>query len=293
MKMQNKAGFAALHPLVHLVYFLHVILFCVFCKLPFFQIIAMMVGIVYFNMTHKRNEFKSYLLILIPLCLYSFVVNPIFNHRGETPLFYINQSPVTLEIFIYGISFMIMVFSGSIWIGVMSYYMSSDRIYYLLGKISSKLALFFSMTLRFIPQLREKYDMIHQGQIALGNVSPDRKIHKIKNFVKEFSILISWSLEDSIELSDSMEARGYGLKGRSFYHLFQFRPLDKITLLIIILLGLPIWVTLYMEGFRVYYFPAYILPVWKIKQWISAFVYLLLLLVPIMIEIINNCRKNK
>ena len=111
--------------------------------------------------------------------------------------------------------------------------------------------------------------------------------------MKEFSILISWSLEDSIELSDSMEARGYGLKGRTFYHLFQFRKTDGIGLFIIIVLSIPIWITICMGGFQVYYFPAYLLPEWKLEHWISVIAYLALLSFPVVIEIINQHRKNK
>ena len=62
-------------------------------------------------------------------------------------------------------------------------------------------------------------------------------IKKLRIFSKELSILIAWSLEAGIETSDSMEARGYGLKGRSSYTIYRFDRRDLCVLLLILLLG--------------------------------------------------------
>lgn len=43
--------------------------------------------------------------------------------------------------------------------------------------------------------------------------------------------MISWSLENSMELSSSMRARGYGLHGRTNFSLFKFGARDAAVLL--------------------------------------------------------------
>lgn len=293
MKGQTTTGFDVRHPLVHITYFLNVILFCVFCKLPVFQLIGIVCGIFMILRCQGKNGLRLYVWLGISLTIYALIINPIFNHRGETALFYINQSPVTLEMLIYGVSFVGMVINGAMWIGAMGALLSSDRVYYLLGRISPKLALFFSMTLRFIPQLKEKYEVIHQGQIALGNVIPDQKLQRIKHLGKEFSILISWSLEDSIETSDSMEARGYGLKGRTSYHLFRFERTDGWLMGIILTLSAPVWYGIVTGRFHIYYFPAYQLPRWNGTITMALAAFVLLMLLPYATEMISCFRDKK
>ena len=46
-----------------------------------------------------------------------------------------------------------------------------------------------------------------------------------------FTAMISWSLENSMELSSSMRARGYGLHGRTNFSLFKFGARDAAVLL--------------------------------------------------------------
>ena len=49
------------------------------------------------------------------------------------------------------------------------------------------------------------------------------------------SILVTWILEDSIDTADSMNARGYGLNGRTSFSIYRLDKRDKIILLIIVL----------------------------------------------------------
>lgn len=284
MKMQNRTGFALCHPLVHMTYFLTIILLCMLCRLPVVQLMGMTAGICYIVRYQGRKGMQLYLWLGIPMAVYALIINPLFNHRGETALFYINQSPITLEMLLYGISLTLMVLTAAMWIGVMSAFLSSDRVYYLLGRISPRLALFFSMTLRLIPQLRKKYEIIHQGQIALGNIAPDDKLQRIRYLGKEFSILLSWSLEDSIETSDSMEARGYGLKGRTSYHLFQWKKTDGCLTAIILCMSAPVWFVIATGRCRIYYFPSFQLPEWDEMLTLACIAFLFLFMLPCAVD---------
>ena len=57
---------------------------------------------------------------------------------------------------------------------------------------------------------------------------------KIRHFANEFSTLITWSLESSMETSMSMESRGYGLKGRTSFNRFRFTLKDTFTIIIML-----------------------------------------------------------
>ncbi|MGN1479522.1 MAG: ATP-binding cassette domain-containing protein, partial [Acutalibacteraceae bacterium] len=58
-------------------------------------------------------------------------------------------------------------------------------------------------------------------------------INKIKNAVSCVSILITWSLENAVETSDSMKARGFGGKRRTSYSRFVFTRQDLLLIVFI------------------------------------------------------------
>ena len=69
------------------------------------------------------------------------------------------------------------------------------------------------------------------GQKCMGRGGQTGFLNRCRQLVKEVSILIAWSLEASIESADSMAARGYGLRGRTSFHLFRMTGRDAALLL--------------------------------------------------------------
>lgn len=93
-----------------------------------------------------------------------------------------------------------------------------DKFLYLFGRVLPVLSLLLSMSFRFIPLLKNRYREISMGQRCMGRQGGGL-IQRGRLLAKKVSILISWSLEAAIETSDSMESRGYGLKGRTLLSL--------------------------------------------------------------------------
>ena len=60
----------------------------------------------------------------------------------------------------------------------------------------------------------------------------------MKILLSELSVMLSWSLESSIESADSMKSRGYGIKGRTAYNIFKFRKTDVIIITALIISAL-------------------------------------------------------
>jgi energy-coupling factor transport system permease protein len=56
--------------------------------------------------------------------------------------------------------------------------------------------------------------------------------------MRAISILITWSLESSIDSADSMQSRGYGLKGRTNYSNYKWKKHDTFTGIIILVLSI-------------------------------------------------------
>ena len=57
----------------------------------------------------------------------------------------------------------------------------------------------------------------------------------MKNSCKNIGILVSWSFEKAIETANSMKARGYGLKGRTYYSRFGWHLGDTTALILLVI----------------------------------------------------------
>lgn len=113
---------------------------------------------------------------------------------------------------------------------------------------------------------------------------------KLRQVTKEVSILISWSLEAAIETSDSMEARGYGLPGRTSFHLFKMTPTDKVLLTGISISGIIGAVGCALGKTSIYYYPKVVLGQWDIMTVITFAAYIALLAVPVIADILGEIK---
>lgn len=165
---------------------------------------------------------RPYLVLFLVMA----AVNPIFSHNGVTVLFVVNDSPVTLEAVLYGLSASAMVVSVLYWFRSFSRIMTSDRLLYLFGSLSPKTALILSMAMRYVPLFREQTKKINDAQKGLGLYKEDNAPDSIRGGFRVFSILVTWALENGITTADSMSARGYGSGRRSYYALYRFRRCD-------------------------------------------------------------------
>ena len=96
---------------------------------------------------------------------------------------------------------------------------------------------------RQVPKFIKEASVISDGQKCVGrSVENGSLIKRAKHGITIFSILVTWSLENAIETSDSMKCRGYGEKGRTAFSLYHFDKRDFLCLIfMIITFGAAIW----------------------------------------------------
>ena len=126
------------------------------------------------------------------------------------------------------------------------------------------------------------------GQKCMGRHVEKGFFAKGRQLIKEVSILVSWSLEASIETSDSMEARGYGLPHRSSFHLFKFDERDKKLTVYMMITGLIATVGCGLGKTSIYYFPVVVLGQWDLFKIITLVSYVMLLVAPLVIDILGE-----
>ena len=148
-----RSGFARLHPLVDLTFFVLVLAFAMFLSHPAVQL-AGLVCAALFALRCTGRGFGRRMAMLLPLMLLAAVVNPLVSHQGVTVLFrFPSGNACTLESVLYGISAAVRLGTAVLWFMGWNAVMTSDKFVYLFGRILPSLSLTLSMGLRFVPRL--------------------------------------------------------------------------------------------------------------------------------------------
>src|SRR5699024_3957933 len=89
---------------------------------------------------------------------------------------------------------------------------------------------------RFVPQLQRKIKNMESIQTVKGVSFKKGSLRsRAKNGMQLLQMLLTGSLEDSIQAADSMTARGYGIGKRSTYQAYKMKRNDWLTLSILII----------------------------------------------------------
>ena len=224
--------FAKYHPLINFIYFTAVIVFSMIFVHPICLVTSLLCSVMYSVILNGKKALK-FIAMLLPLMLISALINPAFNHEGVTVIAYLpSGNPLTLESILYGIVAASMVATVICWFSCFNKIMTSDKFIYLFGRIIPSLSLILSMTFRFVPKFKEQVQEVSNAQKSMGRDSSEGSVFaRVKNSIRILSAVITWSLENAIDTSDSMKSRGYGLTGRTAYSNYVFDKRDVTALI--------------------------------------------------------------
>lgn len=164
------------------------------------------------------------------------LVNLLTNHRGETYLFYLNDNIVTLESIVYGTVLGLQIVLLIHIAALMSRRMTAEKIVIVTGYLSPAMAILFSMAIRNVERYHRKIQEIYRYQRCESR--SESIWEKLLISIRTVSILVNWALENGIEISDSMTARGYGSGRRTSYAPIRLLHIDIIEIIILIMVFL-------------------------------------------------------
>lgn len=287
-----KDEFSRFHPINNFVYFLAIVIFSSIFLEPIMLIISLLCGIIYSIYLDGKKSLKLSILALFPIALFAALVNIAFNHSGMTILAYLpSGNPITLESILYGVCAAGMLSCVIIWFFCLNKVITSDKYIYMFGKIMPALSLILSMVLRFVPLFKEQYLKVSAAQKHKNTENKDSFKTRLKHGKNVFSIMLTWSLENSIITADSMNSRGYGLKGRSTFSRYRFYHRDFFLLITQVIL-IFIIITLKIYGsFDIEFYPffEYNLSVLRICGYIAYFIFCML---PLIINLTEDIKWN-
>lgn len=286
--------FDSYHPIINFIYFVAVIFCTIVFDHPAFLAIAYVAAFVW---SVKLNGKRALVfnLWLIP-CLILYVVwYASYHHFGVTNLWQNNIGNwITLESIVYGVVRGVTVVTVLMEFSCVFATVTADKVVYLLGRVSPKLSLFFSILLRSVPRIKKqvrKIDVARQGVgrgIGQGNI-----FQRFLHLVGLISITITWAIEHLIESAASMKSRGYSLRGRTAFSIYRFDDRDRGFVIGLIFCIMFTYMA-YMTGTtNMFYNPMIIwepITLWSVLTYL---IYAVMLFLPVMLQVIGEYRFEK
>ena len=277
------------NPVTVTFYYMTIAIAAMFTMNPVLHFITFLAGFVQFSMQKVSRKAGTH-AFFIALGLILALIRPLFSHNGATVVFVINDNPITMESFLYGINAAVMVVGVLYIFRVYSNIMTSDRLLYLFGRFSPKAALILTMGLRYIPLLREKNREIHNAQTAIGINRDDNAIDRIKGRLNVFSATVSWGLENGIIAADSMAARGYGKGRRTQFSRFGFTKGDVVIILMTVILITPTILSLAAGRYDTAFYPYFAMADRSVSGVIGYITFAILAMMPVAADITESIR---
>lgn len=219
-----------MHPFSVFLYFISVIIFTMFLQNPVIIVLSFVCSeLLCFYFYPAKQMAKSITSSIFLIAIMAFI-NSLLVHQGVTVLLFINDIPLTLESMLYGLFLTMMLVSVYCWFKVYNKVITSDKFIFLFSRFTPKISLMLSMSFSFIEKLKTDYIMIKDSEIALGVYTGENVVDKLKSGFRITNILFNMAVESSVERAESMQARGYGLKGRTTFNIYHFKSRDAMLI---------------------------------------------------------------
>ena len=234
----KRDAFSHCHPAVNFLFFIGALGFGMVFQHPAYLLAGVIGAACYYFLLNGRKGVRM-LLAALPLCLIIAAINPLFNHKGDTILFYLFEKPYTFEALTYGAALAGILLVMLLWFGCYSAVMTGDKFTSLFGNLIPALSLLLVMIFRMVPSLMRRARQISGARKSIGKGAAAQASYMDKA-TEGMTILYSltaWALEGSIVTADSMRARGYGSARRSSFMIYRMTVRDRVLLAVTVCLA--------------------------------------------------------
>lgn len=139
----------------------------------------------------------------------------IFGVTRDDYSFYFRGKQVTVEAFMYGITMALFIAIILVIFISFNIILNGNRFLYIFSKFLPRIALMIMMAIRFVPLMKRRLDEIGDVQRLRGmSMTVGSLKTRVRSGMLRIQILLTWSLEEAVHVSNSMKARGYGSEGK-------------------------------------------------------------------------------
>lgn len=247
--------FDIFHPGVQALYFGSVIVLTMLALHPVYVGLSFLSAVVYNVYLKGWRAMLKMLSWQLPLIAIIAVANPLFVSMGSTELFRIGHRALYVESLLYGLCMGVMLSAMMVWFSNAAQVLSTDKIMGLFGNRLPIISLMMSMIARLIPRFIDQGNEIRTVSQASSISHAQTKREALTENIRTSSVLMGWTMEDSLETASAMRARGYGAKvKRTTYRRNRFRVRDGMMLGIlgILFVGNIVLITMTLASFSFY-----------------------------------------
>lgn len=276
-----KGLFATYHPAVCMLFFLAAVCFAFCTTHPVYVAIACVMACAYAAFLKGGRSLARMMKWFVPLVVFIALLNSLFNTAGATRLLRLGIFNITVEGMCYGLMIGGMLVAVLMWFSCYNEVMTEDKFTFLFGKAVPTLSLVVSMVSRWVPRMTARGRAIYDSQEALiGGYDPSKK-GAVSRGLRMATVLTGLGLEDSIQTSDSMRARGYGTSRRTSYARYRWHARERVALVILIAFIATNAVLMVVGTAGFVYYPR----VSEIVLWGGYFTYAAMLALPFFVEV--------
>lgn len=287
----TRTAFDLFHPIVAFFYFASLLIVSMVAMQPVYLVISFCAALAYSILVRGFRVTVRALAWQLPLVAVLALANFVLSPSGSTELFRIGVRAFYLESLVFGacmglmLACVLLIFSNAARV------LTSDKVMALFGSRAPTVALMLSMIARLVPQfVRRGQDIAGvQRACTAARCDPAAKSsvvaarrNEMRSNLRLTSVLMGWSMEDSLETADAMKARGWGVgTHRTTYARYHFRRLDACVLISVAVLAVASAATagVACAAFRFYPTIAGIAPWWNYVP------FVLYVAVPLVVEV--------
>ena len=230
-------NFASYHPALNLLLFVAVVAFTACWTHPGLVAVSFLCALAF--SARLRGLRAVAIGCALALCALAFAALFAMNvHFGVTNL---ARTPIgnsiTIESLTCGVLVGFKVTAILVWLSCALCVFTADKVVFLLGRVFPKAAMMLAVALRAVPVVGDRARKIAVAQSGIGRGPGQGSIlRRTANALRRASILVSWSIERFVGMSDSMRSRGAALHGRTAYSLYRFDNRDRALAVILVAL---------------------------------------------------------
>ncbi|MBQ6455424.1 MAG: hypothetical protein IJJ32_04990 [Eggerthellaceae bacterium] len=299
----TRTAFDTYHPAIAAIYLVAALVFTMAAFHPVFLAMNFIMAIAYNIFLRGWRPALKTLTWQLPLLLIITLLNPIFSQSGSTVLFMFGYSAFYLESLVYGLCMGIMLVSIMQWFSNLSHILTSDKMMQLTGRVMPTIGLMVTMILRLVPQFMRCSKSIRSTQEFCTSANLDNQVgfgaqgipdsgtskgffakraDSVRTYLRDLTVLMGWGMEDSLDTSEAMRARGWGAAPkRTTYQRSDFRARDGVMAAIMGVLIVISTVCAIAACTQFTYYPE----LSELIVWWGYLPYLLFLIIPFILEI--------
>lgn len=265
---------ALVHPAVLFAYFALLVLVAMLQMQPVLIVLSWALTLAQGVLFRGAAQVAKSLRWQLPLVLVITLANPLFVAAGSTELFRIGLRAIYAESLLFGACMGLMLSSMFVTFANAGSVISRDAVLQLFGGMLPTIGLMISMIVGLMPRLLRQSSQVNAVQEACTSARAGRdttqstsaskritgtsthytcapqqgsqasmrssakrakKNTKRKHHLRLLTVLMSWSLENSLDTADAMKVRGWGaVRKRSTYSRQRFESFDALLLAVVL-----------------------------------------------------------